>query len=245
MRPGAGAPLLAGLMLGLSTVLASATAAGPGSPPTSCARPYSASSPWNRPIGTSPVVQPESSRLTSSLQGVLTSDPTQYTYPVYDVSRTTTVRVISISGQFSRVTRPGTMRNQKGGVVRVPVPAAATPAEGSDSQLILRDRRDGDEWGFWRLERGADGWSATNGYHYNTNWSGVPPRGFVSRGAGVPYLAGLVRPCEIRRGRIAHALAFAYDYPSDRFVFPATKSDGKGDPERSLPEGARLQLDPS
>jgi hypothetical protein len=40
---------------------------------------------------------------------------------------------------------------------------------------------------------------ATNGYHYNTLWSGVAPSGFASRGAGVPYLAGLVRPCEIPR----------------------------------------------
>jgi hypothetical protein len=68
---------------------------------------------------------------------------------------------------------------------------------------------------------------------------------FGSRGAGVPYLAGLVRPCEIARGRIDHALAFAYDYPSRRHVFPATKSDGIGSARTDLPEGSRLQLDPT
>jgi hypothetical protein len=87
-----------------------------------------------------------------------------------------------------------------------------------------------------------------NGYHYNVRWSGVPPRDrsgrpFGSRGAGVPYLAGLVRPCEVRRRRIAHALAFAYDYPSADFVYPATKSDGAGPPD-GMAEGTRLQLDP-
>jgi len=215
--------------------------AGPGS----CTRPYAATGPWNIPIGRPPRVHPRSSHFVASLQGVLTSDPTQYTYPVYEVSRTTTARAVSLSGHFSRVTGPHTMRNQKGGIVRVPIPDALVPAEGSDGQVILLNPLTGDEWGFWRLERRGAAWRATNGYHYNARWSGVPPSGFVSRGAGIPYLAGLVRPCEIARGRIDHALAFAYDYPSPQFVYPATKSDGKGNPERSLPEGARLQLDPS
>jgi hypothetical protein len=52
-----------------------------------------------------------------------------------------------------------------------------------------------------------------------------------------------VRACEIEQGSISHALAFAYPYPSGRAVFPATKSDGRGD-AAALPEGARLQLDP-
>jgi hypothetical protein len=84
---------------------------------------------------------------------------------------------------------------------------------------------------------------ATNGYHYNTLWSGVPPSGFGSRGAGVPYLAGLVRPCEISQGHIDHALAFAYQNTTSRFVRPATKSDGTA--SSGMPEGSHLQLDPS
>ena len=69
-------------------------------------------------------------------------------------------------------------------------------------------------------------------------WSGVPPIGFNSRGAGVPYLAGLVRPAEVRRGRIEHALAFGCREPGSLFVVPATKSDGAG-AFPALPEGAR------
>jgi hypothetical protein len=86
------------------------------------------------------------------------------------------------------------------------------------------------------------GFGATNGYHYNTLWSGVPPAGFGSRGAGVPYLAGLVRACEIAQGHIDHALAFGYQNSTSRFVSPATKSDGTA--SRGMPEGAHLQLDP-
>jgi hypothetical protein len=211
-----------------------------------CSRPYSSTSPWNTPIGPRPDVHPQSDLLTTSLRGALTSDPTQYTYPVYEAAPETVPRQVVISGWFSNVTGATTISNQRGGTVTVRVPDDAQPAAGSDGQLIVLDPRSGDEWGFWQAARRVDGsWSAVNGYHYDTGWSAVPPRGFVSRGAGVPYLAGLIRPCEIARGVIAHALAFAYDAPSPSFVYPATKSDGRSAAANAMPEGTRLQLDPS
>ena len=87
-----------------------------------------------------------------------------------------------------------------------------------------------------------------NGYHYNMRCSAVPPRAadgqtFGSRGAGVPYLAGLVRPCELRRG--ASTTRSRSPTPSRRdAVYPATKSDGARRRAADMPEGTRLQLDP-
>ena len=215
-----------------------------------CRRPYSASSPWNTPIGPSPVADARSRQQVAALDGRLTSDPTQYTYPVYRVGTGTPRANVRIDGRFSDVSNRGrNLRIQKEGTVSLPIPPGAQAAEGSDAQMILLDRSTGDEWGVWRLRREDGGWAAENGYRYNTRWDGVPPadpsgRPFGSRGAGVPYLAGLVRPCEIARGRIDHALAFAYDSPTRDHVYPATKSDGKSSfPD--LPEGSRLQLDPS
>ncbi len=72
----------------------------------------------------------------------------------------------------------------------------------------------------------------------------MPPKSFGSRGAGVPYLTGLIRRCEIEQGRIEHAIAFAYDVPTSQFVYPATNSDGTG-AGPDMPEGAQLQLDPA
>jgi hypothetical protein len=54
-----------------------------------------------------------------------------------------------------------------------------------------------------------------------------------------------VRRCELDRRRIEHALAFAYDWPTGEHIYPATKSDGDSTSPGDLPEGARLQLDPS
>jgi hypothetical protein len=219
----------------------------PTSPsPGTCQRPYSDASPWNTPIGSAPAVHANSDYFVSSMTPTLTSDPTQYTYPVYYAESSTATQTIKLSGRYSNVTGPTTIQLLSAPYVAVPIPAAAAAAAGSDAQLIILNPATGDEWGFWQLYKDSSGrWYATNGYHYNTQWSGVPPTGFGSRGAGVPYLAGLVRPCEIAQGRIDHALAFAYDSPTSSFVWPATKSDGRGTLPNEMPEGARLQLDPS
>ncbi len=217
----------------------------------SCPRPYSVKSPWNTPIRAGAAYDPSSRARLGALDSDLTSDPTQYTYPVYHVSRGTPRQRVTIRGVFSDVFAGGhRMRIRQGVRLSIPVPASASGAAGSDAQIVIINRATGDEWGAWQLTRTGGGYSAENGYHYNTRWTGVPPRSqggspFGSRGAGVPYLAGLVRPCEIRRGRIDHALAFAYDSPSARHVYPATKSDGNGRGLSALPEGTRLQLDPS
>jgi hypothetical protein len=227
---------------------ASGTASRPRSGP--CVRPYSDDSPWNVPIGRKPSYDPRSETWIQTLEGELTSDPTQYTYPVYEVTDETPRVSVALSGWYSNVTDGGeTLLNQRAGSAELPLPEGAEAAAGSDAQIILLDPQTGDEWGASNLERDGDGWKAWNAYHYNTAWSGVPPRDendkpFFARGAGVPYLTGLVRPCEVKRGRIEHALAFAYDSPSDEYVYPATKSDGVGEPD-DMPEGTRLQLDPT
>ncbi|NIM96186.1 MAG: hypothetical protein GTO18_21010 [Anaerolineales bacterium] len=209
-------------------------------------RPYSEDSPWNTLIGPNPVVNPNSEAHIGMLEGLFGSDPNQYTMPLYEVDSNTPMKTVKLSGTFSNVTESGTnLTRQSHGSVQVPIPVGAAPAAGSDSQIIIVNVDTGDEWGFWKASENGDGsWSATNGYHYNINWNGVPPEGFVSRGAGVPYLAGLIRPWEIELGKIEHAIAFAYDYPTPEYVYPATKSDGKGR-YPDMPEGTRLQIDPA
>jgi len=220
-----------------------------GAPDGGCKRPYADSSPWNRPIGTKPAYDPRSARFVRRMRAPLTSDPTQYTYPVYSVAPDAPLQSVRVTGVFSDVSNERTLTVRRGATVRLPIPKGAAAAAGSDAQIVLVNPATGDEWGAWRLHRSGGEWEITNGYHYSTRWSGVPPRGpdgrpFGSRGAGVPYLAGLVRPCEVARGRIDHALAFAYDAPAPSHVYPATKSDGVGTEGLDVPEGTRLQLNP-
>ncbi len=209
-------------------------------------RPYTDDSPWNLPIGPNPRYEPTGHHYISQLHGIFGANPNKYASPVYIVSAETPLREVSLSGWWSNVVDDGErLIVTRRGVVSIPIPDGALPAAGKDSNIILWNPESGDEWGFWQAEPGPDGkWLARNGYHYNTKWSGVPPEGFVSGGAGSPYLTGLVRPWELRRGRIDHAIGFAVNYPSSFFIYPATKSDGSAMPP-ALPEGARLQLDPA
>jgi hypothetical protein len=219
----------------------------------SCARPYADSSPWNVPIAAGAAVHPQSPTHVAALTGPLTSDPSQFTFPVYPIDGSTPRETVALTGWFSNVTDGGrTLVSQREGTVEIPIPPGAVPAAGSDAQMIMVDPRTGDEWGFSRARRDpvTGAWMGWNAYHYSTRWSGVPPydatgRPFIPRGAGVPYLAGLVRPCELARGRIDHALAFAYDFPTKDFVYPASKSDGGSAGPPDMPEGSRLQLDPA
>ena len=137
------------------------------------------------------------------------------------------------------------------GLARVPIPKRAMAAAGSDAQIILYNRDTGEEWDLSQFRRAAGGgYYASNVGRYVTRWSAVPPHDdnlqpYFLRGAKIPYLAGLVRPCEIARGRISHALAFAYPHPTSQWVYPATHSDSKAPPGAGLPMGTRFQLDPS
>ena len=76
--------------------------------------------------------------------------------------------------------------------------------------------------------------------------TGIYPRGYSARGSGFALLAGMVMPRELRRGRIDHALLMSYPYTrAGGPVSPATESDGRTRGRSAIPEGARLQLDPS
>ncbi len=213
-------------------------------------RPYSPDSVWNTPIGANPAIEPNSSTMIGRLGNTRTggriySDTTQYTYPVYFADASTPrydvpcrmykCTVVNPDGSVVRVT---TMTN-------VPIPTGAQVSSGTDAQMIVVDTTTGMEYGFYHGRWTSGGYETDGGYQYNVNWNGTPVP-FGSRGAGVTYYAGLIRPWEIRAGEINHAIAFAYDIPrGTRCVYPATQTDGTSGDTYALPEGARLQLNPA
>lgn len=211
-----------------------------------CDRVYSADGPWNTPIAANPTLETSVSIDTlTNYGGTLGSDPGQYTVPVYPIDATTPLSSFNVSGKYSNVSTPTTTTGEKG-IISLRIPDNAVQSTGGDAEIVMWNQATGDEYGFWKSFKNSDGtWSATNGYHYNTNWTGAPPIGFGSRGSGTPYMSGLIRKCEIQQGHIDHALALVIPHSAcDKFVAPATKTDGDG-LSGDIPEGARLQLDPS
>jgi len=232
----------------------------PGSLPPEAATgeyvPYDVGSPWNTPVGAA-ATHPDSAVYISAIADndePLTSDPDRYTIPVYRFDDDTPRRTVQLTGHFSVYEGDDWSRTGYGTaptIDDIPIPEHATPSAGTDGQVVFWNPRRGIEYGFWRFRRDALGkYTATNGYRYRTT-AGHHGRfgdGLAGRGAGLPYLGGLVRKWEIVGGRIGHALAFAYYTPSADFVFPASKSDGgalDGSGGTELPAGTRLQLDPT
>lgn len=214
---------------------------------------YSATSPWNTPVGASPVAS-NSAQLVGAIADngqPLTSDPDQYAIPVYTYDAASPRATVEVSGYFSSYDAGDDSRVGYGDsptITGVPVPAGAVQSEGSDGQIVFFDPVSKTEYSFWQWSRSAGGtYTATNGYRYHTSaaYGGRFADGLAGRGAGLPYLAGLVRPWEVAQGHIDHALAFAYASPAPSFVYPASKTDGDGVAGTDVPEGARLQLDPA
>jgi hypothetical protein len=157
-----------------------------------------------------------------------------------------------------------------GETVRFRVPREAREGGGADHPLVILDPSHPDFGPRTELRLfGADVDHAgrtlsargSGLLHYNNDGRALNPDGSPSvsvpfagqgTGSGLSILAGLIRPAEVRAGRIRHALRFSYsahDF-TDRFRAPAVKTDQPKDtttrnPATAMDMGMRLQLDPA
>jgi len=226
-----------------------------------CERPYADSSIWNIPIDWAVAqVHPQSDAMMDAFFGTddwIGADTSQYTPNMYLASNSTPLVPVKLREYRFRdaITDREVSFGEPAGVVNMPLPEGARPAVGTDGQLVVINIDTGEEWG---LNEGqvdhAGNWSAGGVYRYSIKNSGIPPEGFGQRGAGIGQLAGIVRRCEVDRGRIDHAVTLAYDSPCAPEVcqqngWPASippfrKTDGLGQSPFDIPEGARIAIRP-
>jgi hypothetical protein len=211
--------------------------------------PYSKTSIWNTPIGPSPKYDIHSEEMIANLglsnKGQIITAGEGYNYPVYFADEKTPrwdipclINECTIASSDQNIVRSDMVLN-------VPIPEDAQPGDDTDGRMIIIDTVTYTEYDLVHARRTATGWEAGTVSIYNILWDATPIR-HSSRGSGIPGYAGLLRPWEIRQGRIEHALAFGYTEPAaEKCVFPASKTDGDSEIPFAIPEGARLQLDPS
>jgi hypothetical protein len=210
--------------------------------------PYSKTSIWNTPIGPSPKYDVHSVEMVATLklsnEGRIVAAGEGFNHPVYYSDETTPRWDIPCMINECTIATSDQDIKRTNKVMGVPIPLNAKPGADSDGRMIIIDTVTHTEYDISKAQRTATGWSAGTVSVYNILWDGTPV-GHSSRGSGIPAMAGLLRPWEIRQGRIEHALAFGYTETAKRCVFPASKSDGGSKQPFAIPEGARLQLDPS
>jgi hypothetical protein len=125
----------------------------------------------------------------------------------------------------------------------MPIPVGAKPSTGSDGVLTVIDPSTNTVGEYWQAVKTGGTWKASWGAVNSltgTGWGGG------STGAGASRLAGVIRVSEIQRGVIDHALVLQSDNACAGVVRPpALQTDGDSTRSDCIPEGSRLQLDPS
>src|SRR5262245_39858763 len=197
--------------------------------------------PFAHPIPAGAKVDPNSDRYISALAETTGSrgfilTVRRWSVPVYYATKSTPRRDVRLTAGWRAANR----------ILRVPIPARAAPDPAGDGHMTVLQQSTGCEYDFFRARKAGGNWFADWGNTLRIGRGGVYPRGFSARGSGFSNLAGLIWPVELRAREIKHALMFSYPYTAAvGAVSPATETDGQSTREDALPEGARLQLDPT
>jgi hypothetical protein len=218
---------------------------------------FAADSFWNKPLPADAPVDPTSAGLVAHLDREVAQEEARgygpnintnaYSVPIYTVPRgQRMVRVVldtqpnpALTAAFSAV----------------PVPDNAHPAGGTDALLVVWQPSTDRMWEFWQLHREAGVWHArwggamagvqhSDGIFGTGSWPGAQYY-WGAAATSLPEVGGLMTLADLRRHQIDHVLALGIPDPREHvFTWPAQRTDGLSTDPTSLPEGARLRLDP-
>lgn len=214
------------------------------SPPPVPGQLYAATSFWNTPIPPAPAIDPNSAAM---VQASLTNFGSNANFANTDGWGIPIVYASATDKEYT----VGCSYFDCGTTVKFRIPAGAKPTTGSDKHLVVIDLAKGLELDMWRAEYNAatDTWQAGSRYITNAfGWGAICSLGQHCNGAvasGFAAFGGIPRPEEFALPVIPHALTLTPPYTRAGFIAcPATHTDGE-DPSPSIPEGARVQLDPT
>lgn len=208
-------------------------------------RPFASTSAWNSLIPAAPALDPNSGAQVAWLSGTVsaTANPAvanlyNYGVPIWEADAATPKYKIDCVKAW------GTCGLE---LELVPVPdgATATPVE-KDGAMVVVDASTNRSYEFYEGQKLNSVWQAGWGGVLSTVGDGVGTAANSATGSAVSRLAGVVRISEIKAGVIDHALVFSTDNAcTSTFRYPAAKTDGRSNRSDCVPEGARIQLDPS
>ena len=208
---------------------------------------YGPSSFWNVPIPAAPAIASNSAQMVAKSLSPFSksanlANSRAWGVPVIVVSKTSDMHTIACRQFGCHLT------------VSSPIPTSATPSTGSDHRLVILNPSANEETDLWKATFNTTTQIWTAGSRYQTSTSnggsgtqcatGQRCQGAVA--AGFAALGGVIRPEEIAQGHIDHALNLATPVAKARiFACPASHTDGKSTDPDAIPEGARVQLDPT
>ncbi|MHA1577447.1 MAG: hypothetical protein ACTSU3_08815 [Candidatus Thorarchaeota archaeon] len=206
-------------------------------------RPFLDSSPFNTKIPENAEIEPNSDEIVNNMVNSMSDDELyvgieEWSVPVFFADSETPRYDIDITDEWAIW---DVMQD-------VPIPDNAVPDPEEDGHMCIVDNDTLMEYDFWQAEETASGWTATWGNMISLNSDGIYPDSWGARGSGFALTAGLIFPHEVAQGQINHALVYSTDWfyvKAGGAVRPATTSDGRSEEQLAIPEGTRLQLDPT
>ena len=250
VTPGTSWPALPGdgPVGGTATTAAVPPGAPDGTPPPEDV--LAPKSPWNLPVTDAPIAADSATLLDASANrtvagpgGELVEERVEAGLHLDAGAAAGAVPVVS--GGVDTVLRCRQDRCGDGiGDLTVPVPADVDPDPLSNGWFTVIDESTDTAYDLLRARREDD---RSISYHLMRRWDLDGPgfsRPYVAgaHGSGLPLFAGLVRPGELERCEIEHALAIGLPGPAaGYFVQPASTTDGDN-PGDAVPAGARLRL---
>lgn len=226
-------------------------------------RPFDPDHPVYQPIPPNCPLYEYSSQIVANIAASYTKiniDEKQESPPIYIGQASDPIWRVTIAGRQFNVHAPSNM----------------SPGTGSDYPLIILDKSSPDfnghpvEYRMWRavLNKNTNPWTITNqgggvGVYANDGrilddidiQQGLVPRALghaeihgQNTGSGCSYTVGMIRPIDIQRGRIDHAIRVAIGYPHpERWFWPALRTETWNKPPNNnmAPMGARIFIDHS
>jgi hypothetical protein len=115
---------------------------------------------------------------------------------------------------------------------------------GGDRHALVVDRSTCRLYETFATRRSASGrWRAGSGATWRLTSNALRPDGWTSAdAAGLPILPGLLRPGEVRRGHVDHAIRFTTDVTDRSHVWPARHDAGSVSDPQHPPMGAWFRL---
>jgi hypothetical protein len=220
---------------------------------------FSPTSFWNEPVPADEPLDPSSAAVVTALDEQVAAEEddekgpaintTKWSVPIYTVPANQPMVKVTLENP----TPPLALQSAWDAV---PLPSDAQPAAGSDGHLVVWQPSTDRLWEFWRLLHGPEGWAATwGGAMQNASsdpgaygpeaWPGAKPAWGASA-SSLSIAGGLITLEDLEKGRINHALAIGIpDVRAGVYASPAERTDGTSTDPLSLPEGARLRLNPT
>jgi hypothetical protein len=216
--------------------------------PGACWRPYADTSPFNRALGSSPKLDPNSSAIVSTLTGwgkpedlySATDTKNDWTHPIYYSQSSDPVYTVHCTKAWGTCAVEG---------MKVHIPAKARPAAGGDGHMAVIDQAGGQEYDFWQV---ATNPLPAGGGTVNISWGGHTPIGgnnstgldSYATAAHFGVAAGVIRAEELQQGKIDHALFMVVHCDAAKQVYPASGLGSACSGVANAPaEGQRFFLD--